>query len=202
MEQLLPGLTNELAQHGGVTVADVSANIRWFHSGGYHQPGQSGFSGIGVSRPSLEGLVRQRVLALPNVQAVENCNVLGLATTADHSPAWRWTTSPTRSGPRSSPTPKEETMPDGDPREDLRRLIAAKLATAPVHVADPDLVAELVMGLFATVDERWDRVDTTALGAARRSWVRQRSLLVVTVPDLVERWEQDRFDCPPPVRVG
>jgi hypothetical protein len=93
-------------------------------------------------------------------------------------------------------------MPDGEPREDLRRLIAAKLATAHTRVADPDLVAKLVMGLFATVDERWDRVDTTALGAARRSWVRQRSLLVVTVPDLVEHWEQDRFDGPPPVRVG
>jgi hypothetical protein len=74
-----------------------------------------------------------------------------------------------------------------DPHDELRQLVAAKLAEH--HVADPDRVAELVMSLFATVDERWDRVDTTALGAARHSWVR--------------RWEQDRFDGPPPpVRVG
>ncbi len=85
MEQFLPGLTAELTRRGAVTIADTSANVRWFHSDGYHQPGTSGFSGIGVSRPTLEALVRERVLALPNVQAIENVNVSGLATTADNS---------------------------------------------------------------------------------------------------------------------
>jgi 2-polyprenyl-6-methoxyphenol hydroxylase-like FAD-dependent oxidoreductase len=85
MEEFLPGLTADLTQHTAVTIADTSTNVRWFHSGGYHQPGISGFSGIGVSRPLFEALVRQRVLALPNVQAMENCNVRGLATAADHT---------------------------------------------------------------------------------------------------------------------
>ncbi len=85
MERFLPGLTDELTRHGAVTIADVSTNVRWFHSGGYHQPGVSGFSGVGVSRPTLEALVRERVLALPNVRAIEGCNVLGLATTTENS---------------------------------------------------------------------------------------------------------------------
>lgn len=85
MEEFLPGLTADLIQHSAVTIADTSTNVRWFHSGGYHQSGVSGFSGVGVSRPLLEGLVRQRVLALPNVRALENCNVRDLATTADHT---------------------------------------------------------------------------------------------------------------------
>ncbi len=85
MEEFLPGLTEDLVRHDAVTIADTSANIRWFHSGGYHQPGMSGFSGVGVSRPTLEALVRQHVLALPNVQAVENYNVRGLTATSDHT---------------------------------------------------------------------------------------------------------------------
>jgi 2-polyprenyl-6-methoxyphenol hydroxylase-like FAD-dependent oxidoreductase len=85
MEKYLPGLTDELTRLGAVTIADASLNVRWFHSGGYHQPGDSGISGVGVSRPTLEALVRTRVLALPNVQAVEGCNVLGLVTTAGNS---------------------------------------------------------------------------------------------------------------------
>ena len=85
MERYLPGLTDELTRLGAVRIADVSLNVRWFHSDGYHQPGASGLTGVGVSRPTLEAAVRARVLALPNVQAVENCNVLGLVTTADNS---------------------------------------------------------------------------------------------------------------------
>ncbi len=85
MEKYLPGLTDELIHLGAVTIADASLNVRWFHSGDYHQPGASGISGVGVSRPTLEALVRARVLALPNVQAVDGCNVLGLVTTADNN---------------------------------------------------------------------------------------------------------------------
>jgi 2-polyprenyl-6-methoxyphenol hydroxylase-like FAD-dependent oxidoreductase len=56
-------------------------NVRWFVNGGYHQPGASGISGVGISRPALESLMRVRVLALPNVRARENCDVLGLIAT-------------------------------------------------------------------------------------------------------------------------
>ncbi len=85
MEMYLPGLTDELTRLGATSIADVSSDIRWFHSGGYHQPGASDLAGVGVSRPTLEAVVRARVLALPNVQAVEDGNVLGLTATADNS---------------------------------------------------------------------------------------------------------------------
>jgi 2-polyprenyl-6-methoxyphenol hydroxylase-like FAD-dependent oxidoreductase len=81
MESYLPGLADELSRLGAVTIADVSANIRWFNNGGYHKPGVSGVSGVGVSRPTLEAAVRKHVLAQPNVRAIEGCNVLGLVTT-------------------------------------------------------------------------------------------------------------------------
>ncbi len=85
MESYLPGLTDELTYLGAANITDASQKVRWHHSGGYHQPGHSGITGVGVSRPTLEAAVRARVLALPNVQARENCNVLGLVTKTDKS---------------------------------------------------------------------------------------------------------------------
>lgn len=85
MESYLPGLTEELTQLGAAHITDVSQKIGWHHSGDYHRHGHSGISGVGVSRPTLEAAVRDRVLALPNVQARENCNVSGLVTTDDRS---------------------------------------------------------------------------------------------------------------------
>jgi len=58
MENYLPGLTEDLTRLSAVTIRGVSAQIRWFHSGGYHQPGTSDLSGLAVSRPTLEGAVR------------------------------------------------------------------------------------------------------------------------------------------------
>lgn len=78
MERFLPGLTAELERLGAVRIVDSSAQIAWFHGGGYHRRGRGGPPGTGVSRPVLEAAVRQRVLALPNVQAMEGCNVLEL----------------------------------------------------------------------------------------------------------------------------
>ncbi|MEJ2709244.1 MAG: hypothetical protein P8074_16660 [Anaerolineales bacterium] len=82
MEEYLPGLTQELTRLGAVRIADTSLNVRWFNEGGFHKPGTSGFSAVGVSRPTLEAAVRSRVLALPNVQAIEGCDVRGLLTAA------------------------------------------------------------------------------------------------------------------------
>lgn len=82
MEKLFPGLIDRLVELGA-DYGDVSQRARWFHEGGYHQPCLSGDKAINVSRPLLEATVRARVLALPNVQAVEGCDVLGLLTTPD-----------------------------------------------------------------------------------------------------------------------
>jgi 2-polyprenyl-6-methoxyphenol hydroxylase-like FAD-dependent oxidoreductase len=81
MESYLPGLTNELIEKRAALIEDVGRDVRWLQGNAYLQPGVSGISGIGVSRPTLEGLVRRRVLALPNVQAMQDSNVSGLLTT-------------------------------------------------------------------------------------------------------------------------
>jgi len=83
MESFFPGFTQELARRGAVTMEDVSRDVRWYYGRDYHQPGLSGFSGVGVSRPTLEALVRERVLELPNVKAIEGCSVLGLVAAGD-----------------------------------------------------------------------------------------------------------------------
>jgi 2-polyprenyl-6-methoxyphenol hydroxylase-like FAD-dependent oxidoreductase len=82
MENYLPGLTDEMTDKGAAYIADVSLNMRWFYGSNHHQPGISGVSGVGISRPTLEALIRARVLALPNVHTFEGCNVSGLATTS------------------------------------------------------------------------------------------------------------------------
>jgi hypothetical protein len=85
MEDCLPGLTDELTSAGAVTIPDASANVRWYHRGTHHQPGVSGLSGLAVSRPTLEALVRTRVLALPNVRTIQECDVVQLVPTGDKS---------------------------------------------------------------------------------------------------------------------
>ncbi len=84
MERLLPGLSDELLRLGAARIDDASRNIRWFHSGGYHKPGTSDIAGLGVARPTLEALVRARVLEVANVRAIERCNVTGLSATTDN----------------------------------------------------------------------------------------------------------------------
>jgi 2-polyprenyl-6-methoxyphenol hydroxylase-like FAD-dependent oxidoreductase len=83
MEAHLPGLTDELTQAGAIHMHDVSREVRWFHGDAYHQPGDSGIASLGVARPTLEAAVRARVLALPNVQAMEDCHVDGLLLSED-----------------------------------------------------------------------------------------------------------------------
>ncbi len=83
MEGYFPGLTDRLVSLGA-DYGDVSHLARWFHEGDYHQPTMSRVNAINVSRTRLEAEVRARVLALPNVQAIEGCDVLGLLTTPDN----------------------------------------------------------------------------------------------------------------------
>lgn len=82
MEGYFPGLTDRLVSLGA-DYGDVSDLARWYHEGDCHRPTVSGVNAINVSRPRLEAEVRARVLALPNVQAVEGCDVLGLLATPD-----------------------------------------------------------------------------------------------------------------------
>lgn len=79
LEKYLPGLTDELIRLGAVRISDVSSEVAWFHSGGFHKQGTSDLTGLGVSRPTLENSVRTRVLSIPNIEVIEDCSVTGLS---------------------------------------------------------------------------------------------------------------------------
>lgn len=84
LEELFPGFTGEMVGQGGLVV-DMTNDFRWFAKGGFHQSSPSGLLGLLVSRPRLEAGLRARLLSLPNVRAIENCDVPGIVATEDHS---------------------------------------------------------------------------------------------------------------------
>ncbi|MCC9078551.1 hypothetical protein FKZ61_020835 [Litorilinea aerophila] len=82
LEGLFPGLAADLMDRGVPLINRPERELIWFDGGGYHarftnEDGRLGT--LGVSRPLLEGYVRQRLLALPNVCAIQQCDALGLA---------------------------------------------------------------------------------------------------------------------------
>lgn len=84
MEGYFPGLTNHLVSLGA-DYGDVSFLARWHYNGDYHLPEHSGINAINISRARLEAEIRARLLGLPNVQAIEGCDVLGLLSTTDNA---------------------------------------------------------------------------------------------------------------------
>lgn len=84
LETLFPGISRQLIEDGAVP-GDIVRDGRWFMEGACLSRFTSGIDGLLMSRPFLEGAVRKRVLALPNVQARENCDVEGLEATPGHS---------------------------------------------------------------------------------------------------------------------
>jgi len=82
LEDFFPGLTQQLVEQGAV-LSDALADGRRFIGGGYYCQTRSNMLSLLVSRPLLEAQVRTRLLALPHVRVIENCDVLGLAATAE-----------------------------------------------------------------------------------------------------------------------
>jgi len=84
LEKLFPGISEQLVAAGAIA-GDIIGESRWFLEGGYHRRFRSGLDGLLVSRPFLEGMVRERVRALPNVQFRDNQGIGGLIASADKS---------------------------------------------------------------------------------------------------------------------
>jgi 2-polyprenyl-6-methoxyphenol hydroxylase-like FAD-dependent oxidoreductase len=82
LEELFPGLTAELIAHGAPT-GDLLANGRWYLNGHRLRQAHSGLVALSPSRPLLEGHIRARVRALPNVALLDSCDIVGLTTTPD-----------------------------------------------------------------------------------------------------------------------
>lgn len=77
LEQLLPGLCQELQQRGCPT-GDNLRDAAWVFSGRRLALGDSGVHGMTVARPVLEHAIRRRVAQLPNLSIRTSAKVNGL----------------------------------------------------------------------------------------------------------------------------
>jgi len=83
-ENFFSGLFEDVLSAGAVK-ADISRDAHWCFEGGEHVRFKSGLDAVLVSRPLLEGMVRERVRSLPNVLFWDGCQVEGLAANCDKS---------------------------------------------------------------------------------------------------------------------
>src|SRR5262249_34363694 len=77
IEELFPGFTAEVTAAGAVC-CDVLADVRWQLSGYQLRQQPAGLPALLASRPFLEGHLRERVFALPQVSVLDRCSVAGL----------------------------------------------------------------------------------------------------------------------------
>ena len=82
LEKLFPGISGQLVAAGALT-SDIIGEGRWFMEGGCHARFQSELVGLLMSRPFLEGFVRERVRALPNVCIRDTGDVAGIVPSHD-----------------------------------------------------------------------------------------------------------------------
>ena len=84
IESFFPGWTDEVVAAGGVR-GDIAGDVNWVGHGVTIKSAPSDLIGLLASRPVLEGHVRRRLLALPNVRAIEGCAVQGLIASGDNA---------------------------------------------------------------------------------------------------------------------
>jgi 2-polyprenyl-6-methoxyphenol hydroxylase-like FAD-dependent oxidoreductase len=77
VETLFPGFCND-AVAGGAIPADPAKDGDWFFEGGSLKRCSLGYSGILLSRPFLETLIRERLLAIKNISIADSEAVRGL----------------------------------------------------------------------------------------------------------------------------
>ena len=74
---MFPGIREELVADGAISI-DMGTSMRWYHFGGFKTEKQTGLIGTLQSRALLETHIRRRVLALPNVIAIQGRDAQGL----------------------------------------------------------------------------------------------------------------------------
>jgi 2-polyprenyl-6-methoxyphenol hydroxylase-like FAD-dependent oxidoreductase len=84
LEDFFPGLFEEAQKAGGLAV-DVMRDGYWCYEGGEYVRFASDLEGLLISRPLLEGIVRERVRQIPNVHFWDGCQVEGLLSSPDGS---------------------------------------------------------------------------------------------------------------------
>ena len=83
MTRYFPDLPQALKDNGAI-MNDFAESMQWYAYGGYRKRFKMGVQATLMSRPLLEHLVRQRVLALPNVILRDNYAAQELITTPDN----------------------------------------------------------------------------------------------------------------------
>ncbi len=74
IENFFPGWTDAVVASGGVR-GDAAGDINWIGHGVTLKSAPSHLVGLLAPRPVLEGHVRRRLMALPNVRVIDNCPV-------------------------------------------------------------------------------------------------------------------------------
>jgi 2-polyprenyl-6-methoxyphenol hydroxylase-like FAD-dependent oxidoreductase len=82
MEDLLPGLTDELVLAGALP-GDVCGNVRWYLGGRMLRQADSGLLALSASRPLIEDALRNRIRALTNVSIMDGFDIVGLRPSID-----------------------------------------------------------------------------------------------------------------------
>lgn len=108
LEQLFPGLTDELTAAGAPTV-DWIADWIVLGAWGWGQRSASGFTGYTCSRTFLEWVLRQRLTQNKRLQIIEKCQVTELVTNSNKSQVigvrWRY-----RAGLNSTTPPQTQQL--------------------------------------------------------------------------------------------
>jgi 2-polyprenyl-6-methoxyphenol hydroxylase-like FAD-dependent oxidoreductase len=84
MEELFPGITNELVADTCPT-GDMCENVRWYFHGKRAKQHNVGLLALPATAPLMERHIRERTAALPGVAFAERREILGLVTTDDHT---------------------------------------------------------------------------------------------------------------------
>ncbi len=82
LSQYFPDLLNDIVQQGG-QVIDFANAMDWYAYGGFKKRFVIGLDGVLISRPLLEHLIRERVLAIPNIQLLDQTTVTQVIASAD-----------------------------------------------------------------------------------------------------------------------
>jgi 2-polyprenyl-6-methoxyphenol hydroxylase-like FAD-dependent oxidoreductase len=82
LDELFPGLSDELSGRGAPLV-DLNSQVHWYNDGFPMRRAASGLIGVGVSRPLLEHVVRERVRKRANVRFCAGTEASALRTTGD-----------------------------------------------------------------------------------------------------------------------
>lgn len=80
-DELFPGFTADTVA-AGVPTGDLG-ECRWFFNGRELHHAATGIIAVSAGRPVLEGHLRNRVAALPNVKFLEETDIIGLVATPD-----------------------------------------------------------------------------------------------------------------------